>query len=151
MKIRRFTALALMLCLVVTLAACGALKDDGTYELGKDSITSMSGALGVERKMNGISAETKNGVQTNIYEYLTDPNDNTQAANDVAVYFQYLLDNDGFLSMKAFNGLPYEGGVEMQFAKSSVDEGKIIILDIEYNEKGYTLTFTKGTGTLNEY
>ena len=150
MKIRRFTAVALILGLVVTLAACGALKDDGTYELGKDSITSMSGALGEERKMNGVSAETKNGVQTNIYKYQTDPNDTTQAANDVAVYFQYLLENDGFLSMKAFDGLPYEGGVEMQFAKKSVDKGKIIILDIVYNEKGYTLIFTKGEGTLEE-
>jgi len=150
MKTKLLTASALILCLALVLSACGALADKGTYALGKDSVTSIAGALGEERKMNGVSAETKNGVQTHTYEYLTDPDDPTQAANDVAVYFQYLLDHDDFLSMKAFNGLPYEGGVEMQFAKNSVDDGKIIILDIVYNEKGYTLTFTKGKGTLEE-
>ena len=69
MKIRRFTAVALLMCLVAALAACGALKDDGTYELGKDSITSMAGALGEEHKMNGVSAETKTAfrrIYTNI-------------------------------------------------------------------------------------
>ena len=141
---------ALVLVLTFALAACNMLTDKGTYNLGNDSIKSMVGALGEDRKMNSISTATKNDVQTNIYGYLTDPDDNTQAANDVAAYFQYLLDNEGFLSLKAFDGLPYAGGVEMQFAKKSVDEGKIIILDIDYNEKGYTLTFTKGVGTLEE-
>jgi hypothetical protein len=126
------------------------LQDKGTYELGKDTITSIKGVIGDlgARKVTGISTATENGVQTKVYSYSTDPDDGTQAANDIAAYWNYISENDGFLSLVSFDGLPYEGGVELRFAKESVDGGKIIIMDIDYNAKGYTVTITKGEGTL---
>ena len=91
---------------------------------------------------------TRDGVLAMVIEYSTDPADHTQAANDVAIYFQYLRANESFVALKSFDGLPYEGGIEMSFAKNSVDTGNIIILDIDYNSKGYTLLFRKGEGSL---
>ena len=143
-------ASTLMLCLMLALASCSLIEDKGTYEMGNDSIISVKSVLGEmgARKMTSFNISINNGVQTNIYTYTTDPNDAKQAANDMAKYFQFICDNEGFLSMVTFDGLPYEGGVEMRFGKNSVDEGKIIILEIEYDTKGYTLTFTKCEGSL---
>ena len=96
----------------------------------------------------GSHTVTNSGVTTMTVVYSTGPKDHTQAANDMAKYFKYLMANNDFLALKSFSHLPYEGGVEMSFAKDSVDKGKIIILDIDYNTKGYTLKFQKNNGTL---
>ena len=122
-------------------------KDTEYYTLGNDKITSMTKLVG-QRKVVKTDSGTKGDIMGLVIEYSTDPNDHTQAANDVAKYFQYLLANEEFVSLKAFSGMPYEGGIEMSFAKNSVDNGKIIILDIQYNSKGYTLEFRKGAGSL---
>lgn len=144
---------ALLVLSIIFATSCGLMEDKGSYNMGKDSITSIKGAIGEmgARKMTGINTSTSNGEQKNIYTYKTDPNDGEQAANDIAVYFQYLINNDDFISLVTFDGLPYEGNTDfdLQFAKYSVDEGKIIVLDIVYDEKGYTLTFTKFDGTLD--
>jgi hypothetical protein len=52
------------------------------------------------------------------------------------------------MPLKSFDHLPFEGGVEMSFGKDSADAGNIIILDIEYNTKGYALLFRKTQGKL---
>jgi len=147
-KIKLIIAATLILCMTLSFASCGLFEDKGTYEMGKDSITSVKGVLGDlgERKMSGINLSTSNGVQTNSYTYTTDPNDEKQAAADMTKYFQYLCDQgkDGFLSLVSFDlPLPDDGGIDLRFAKNSVDEGKIILLEIKYDKKGYTLTFTK--------
>ena len=150
-QVKIIAAALLALFLTVALTSC-SLEDKGYYDMGADRITSVKGVIGEmgNRKMNSINVSTTDGVQTNIYEYKTDPSDKTQAANDMAAYFQRLLDTDGFITLISFDGMPYEGGIDMQFAKDSVDAGKIIILDIDYNSTGYTLTFTKCEGTLSE-
>ena len=117
------------------------------YTLGNDKITSITKVVG-QRNVIRSDAATTSGVTAMTVVYSTDPNDHTQAANDVGNYFQYLMANDDFLALKSFSGLPYEGGVEMSFAKESVDKEKIIILNIDYNISGYTLIFKKGDGIL---
>ena len=121
--------------------------DTDYYVLGNDKITSIIKVVG-ERKVVKSDPIAQEGVTGIVVEYSTDPDDFTQAANDVAKYFQYVMANDGFIPLKSFDSLPYEGGVEMSFAKESVDAGNIVLLDIDYNSKGYTLLFRKGKGTL---
>jgi len=130
-----------------TAAGAPADADAEYYTLGADKVTSITKIVGA-RDLVKSDTVTNADVTTMTMVYSTDPNDHTQAANDMAKFFQYLMANDGFIPLKSFDGLPYEGGVEMQFAKESVDAGKLIILDMNYNSKGYTLIFTKGTGTL---
>ena|GEM_PF-2981901 len=122
-------------------------SDTDHYTLGNDKITSIIKVVG-ERKVVRSNTEAKDDITAMVIEYSTDPNDMTQAANDIAKYFQYVMANDGFLALKSFDGLPYEGGIEMSFAKDSVDAGNIVLLDIDYNSKGYTLLFRKGKGSL---
>ena len=120
------------------------------YTLGNDKITSITKVVG-QRNVVESGVMRDRGVTTMTVAYSTDPADPTQASDDVARYFQYLLDNDDFLALKSFEDLPYEGGVEMSFGKDSVDKGQIIILDIDYNIKGYTLKFQKGEGMLTRH
>ncbi|MCL1876305.1 MAG: ankyrin repeat domain-containing protein [Synergistaceae bacterium] len=118
------------------------------YILGNDKIPSVMKVVG-KRNIVNYNTGIFDGVTMTAVTYWTDPADETQSANDVAKYFQYLLSNDGFISLKAFSGLPYEGGVEMSFARNSVDDGNIVIVDISYNTKGYRLVFRKGEGKLS--
>jgi len=117
------------------------------YTLGKDRIPSVLKVVG-NRNIVNFDTEIANGTMVMVIVYWTDWADPTQAANDMAKYFQYLLALDDFIPLKSFDGLPYEGGVEMSFAKDSADEGNIVILDIDYNSKGYSLMFRKGEGKL---
>ncbi|MCL1876308.1 MAG: hypothetical protein FWF87_08645 [Synergistaceae bacterium] len=126
----------------------GGISDTSEhYTLENDSIPSVMKVVG-QRNIVNYNSVTYSGGTNMAVVYWTDPADHTQAANDMAKYFQYLLDNDDFMSLKAFSGLPYEGGVEMSFGKNSVDAGNIIILDIDYNTRGYVLIFRKIEGTL---
>ena len=117
------------------------------YEIVNDSITSIETVVG-RRDMISYDTDFVDGNTVTTIVYETDPDDFTQAANDIAAYFQYLLDNDGFVSLVSFSSLPYVGGIELSFAKNAADPGNIIILDIEYDTTGYTLIFTTGEGTL---
>jgi len=144
----KFFNVAVIFCLALMYSACGLLTDTGYFEMGQDRITSIKGAGIGERKIVAKKSAIENGVQTNTYEYKTDAEDMTQAANDVFAYIMYLINNERFENLIAFDGLPYEGGIELKLAKESVDEGKIIILEIVYDSKGYKLIFTKGVGSL---
>jgi hypothetical protein len=120
--------------------------DGEFYTIGNDKISSIAKVVGQRNVVKSDFVMTDMLKLTVVYT--TDPADHTQAANDIAKYFQHIMANDGFISLKAFNNLPYDGGVEMSFAKDSVDKGNIVIIDIDYNSKGYTLLFRKGRGSL---
>ena len=117
------------------------------YELGRDSVTSITQIVG-DRRLYSYDTGTADSVATVTAVYLTDTGDETQAANDIWDYFQHLSNNEGFISLVSFDGLPYEGGIELSLAKNSVSKGEIIILYINYDSTGYALEFSKGEGTL---
>jgi nitrogen fixation-related uncharacterized protein len=117
------------------------------YDLGRDLVASITKIVG-EREISGYDRKTENGATILKAAYLTDPKDKTQPANDVWDYFQYLMNDEGFISLVSFDVLPYEGGVDLSLAKYSVDEGQIIIVNIYYDSGGYTLEITKCEGTL---
>ena len=119
------------------------------YELGDDKIPSVVMVVG-DRFCPEKGSSLVNGATVYTAEYTTDENDQAQAASDVYAYITYLMENEGFLNLIAFDNLPYEGGIELSLAKTSVDWGKIIVLNIDYGYGGYTFEFWKGEGTLTE-
>jgi len=148
-------ALIIIGCIVAFIAiavvaanlALGNTANADSYKIGKDEIASVKAVVG---KRDVVKTETSSGggVTTRTIVYKTDPDDPSQAAEDLGDYVTHLMENEEFLSLIAFDGLPYEGGIDLQFAKHSADKGKIIILDITYDSSGYTLVFTKMEGTL---
>ena len=116
------------------------------YTLDNDTITSITEVVG-QRSLAKLNTSTKSDVTSMTLEYSADPTDPKQAATDIAKYFQYVTDNDDFIPLKFSEEMQYTGG-EMSLAKNSVDDGKVIVLDINYDSKGYTLIITKVEGTL---
>jgi len=119
------------------------------YELGDDKIPSVVTVVG-DRFCPEKGSSLVNGATVYTARYTTDENDPAQVTDDVYAYIIYLMENEGFLNLIAFDSLPYEGGIELTLAKTSVDWGKIIILTIDYGYEGYTFEFWKGEGTLTE-
>ena len=120
------------------------------YTLGNDRILSIIELVG-KRSRPESGSSTIGGDLVLDYTYKTDVNDPTQAANDLASYITYLMQEEEFYNLVSFDGLPYEGGIDLSFAKESVDAGYIIIFDIKYDSSGYTFTIRKTEGTLTKY
>jgi len=130
---------------LILVAAGGILKSTanaGSYQLGNDSIPSVKTVVGL-RSVSGTSTSTSTGgVTTKVISY----NDTQSIQQDLADYAAYLQNSEGFIVTGAYDFNVASGTA--QLAKLSVDSGQIIILDITYDQTGFTLTFTKGAGTL---
>lgn len=132
-----------MLLALGMLAGCAALSSAEkltAYDMSGDSIPSVNSVVG-DRKVEGVSAGTSNGVAKQEYKYASD-----SVTQDLIAYIQELLNNQGFLGISDFDVSVIPGSG--QIAKASKDSGKIIIMQLDYTSTGYTITISKGEGTL---
>jgi hypothetical protein len=101
----------------------------GTYAVG-------------ERKVTGVSTGTDNGAQYKEYTY-----ESSTVSDDLIAYIiDDLVESGGWVALVDFNlnDVPGTG----QIATESKDEGKILIMDITYENSGYTIKITKTVGEL---
>lgn len=111
------------------------------YEISGDSVPSMAKVVGY-RKIRGYSTKIATGLSSKELTYVTD-----DAQKDVAAYVRYLRGNDNFILLTDFNpGLP-TGNV--QLAKPSTEQGKLVLVEIDYRLGGYTVKLVKGKGELH--
>ena len=113
------------------------------YTMGSDQIPSIKQIVG-KRSINSTETSTSNGVTTMKFVY----NDNQSPQQDLIDYTVYLRESEGFTVTVSYDLNKAFGSA--QLAKESLDEGKIIIMDIEYDSAGYTLVLTKCAGTLTK-
>jgi hypothetical protein len=150
-KFLKYSVVIVIVIVGVLLFFLDSTEKADYYTLGDDKIPSVKLVLGETRKVVKSNTEISNNVRARFIEYTTDPNDKMQASNDMKVYFQYLLDKEGFQSKGSGSKMTYRNGVAgetqftRQFGKDSVDAGKTIMLDIAYDSKGYTLDLKKVT------
>lgn len=123
--------------------AVGNTANAEEYELGNDTVKSIK-AVVEKRKVVSVSTEISNGVETKKMEYKSD---NVQ--EDLTKYATYLKNEAGYVLTKDMN-LSLSSST-IQFGKESQDSGKILLLTIDYDPFGYTITFQKGEGTLTLY
>lgn len=117
-----------------------ALKDDGVYTIGNDTVTSINGVLDNKKVVSG-STSTENGVKVIQKTYQTDGN----VKEELLKYANYLIENEEFLVVTDENG-------NLEMAKESSDNSEIIYITIEYGTSNeYTVTIKKGQGTLTKY
>ena len=118
-----------------------SLKDDGTYTMGNDTVTSINGVLDDKKVISG-STSTENGVKIIQKTYQTDGT----VKEELLKYANYLIQNEDFLVIADEEG-------NLEIAKESIDEGDIIYITIEYGNVSdeYTVTIKKGEGTLTKY
>ena len=152
---RKVPAIAIILVCFVVLLGIGILiavlvtgdtsKQD-FIKIGKDEIQSVKYILGEERKVSGVSTTTENGITKKVIVY----NVLYNQREDMLDYAQTLRDVYGFYFTDNTDETDFSGaeGVDLELVKESVEDDYLIILRIDYDSTGYTITLTRARGTL---
>lgn len=112
------------------------------YTIGKDSITSIKSVVGVRHIVN-VSSSLEKGILTKKYVY----NANKNIVDDVTKYIGKLK-SDGFLTVTKPDLSQIASTAK--YGKTSVEDGKVVFVEISYNTQGYTITLFSGTGTISK-
>lgn len=120
---------------IIAYVILGNISNIDEYELGKDVIKSIKMVV-EKREVTYASTETSDGKITKKIEYKSDT-----VQDDLMEYTYYLRTEGGFHLTKEMDLTVASSTIEME--KTSVDEGKIIKLTIEYNPSSYTITIQK--------
>jgi len=131
--------------LVISLVG-GSLKKTAEadyYEIGSDTVPSVKFILGEVREVNSVNTSTGSGVTTKAIGYNVSKNQGAEMEE----YAMALMGSHGFYSINDFD---FSGstGKGFEFSRESDEKGLIIILTIDYDSKGYTITLARGEGTL---
>ena len=137
----------LLLTLVVGPGIMRSAGKADYYKISDDEVPSIRLALGEERKVIGTnSASDVGGIRRKQYMY--DASEDTRG--DLVEYVTYLMENDDFLTITEIH-LDAETGKDMQLARNSVTEGKMVVVQIDYDKDGYTITLMWGDGEVTAY
>lgn len=132
--------------IITVFAACfaGCGKTDPVIKVGNDEIPTLYSVVG-ERKVTGVSKGIENGVH---YAEKTYPSSEV-SIDDIEAYVNALQDEYHFvITMMEDSGT----SVHSQLGNESVDEGKIIIIDINYDSSDdTTIQYQVMVGTLTRY
>ena len=113
-------------------------------KIGKDEVPSVKFVLGEERNVSGVSTSIENGVTKKEIKYSVSENQN----EEMYTYAVALTSDYGYFRLND-NDFTGTSGHNFQFAKESVEDGYLVIVRIDYDRYGYTITLSRGTGTLN--
>ena len=113
------------------------------YKLGNDTIRSIKSVV-EKRTVSSVSSEIANGISIKKIKYSS----NT-VQEDLVKYTQYLRNEGGFVLTKNMDLTVVPSIIEL--TKKSNETGKIVMMIIDYDMFGYTITIKKGEGTLNIY
>jgi len=138
-------AVVVVVALFAANMATGNIAGQDYIDMGPDQIPSVKLVLGEERNVSSYNSSTSNGIQTITIVYKVDENQ----AGDMRTYAEALMNRYEFFNTTEydFNGPTGSGFI---FATESVQEGFIILLQIDYDTSGYTITLTRGEGTLTK-
>lgn len=113
------------------------------YTMGSDTIKSVK-AVVEKRDVTSVSSGTSDGVHTKSMHYKSG-----SVQSDLVTYIQYLREEAGFQLLQDMDLRQCPAVV--QLGKESEDPGKILVMTIDYDQFGYTLTIKKGQGTVTSY
>ena len=116
------------------------------FTIGPDEVPSVMKVLGEQRKITKFNTGKSNGVDILEIKYEVDK----EQGYDLSDYINVLDKDYNFKSLKPYD-FNEPTGSEIEFAAKSKEDGYIIKLTIDYDEKGYSLTFRRGEGTLTIY
>jgi len=122
----------------------GKTANEEEYKLGDDTIKTVKAVVG-KRQVVSTSTESSNGMTTRRVEYKSE-----SVQEDLAKYIQYLRETEGFTLTGDMNLTKIPSTVHLG-KESSVNKGKLLMITIEYDAFGYTITIQKGNGTLSLY
>ncbi|MGI6545162.1 MAG: hypothetical protein ACOX2M_01800 [Fastidiosipilaceae bacterium] len=141
-------SMLILSAMLLFLVACGAplkkMAEIDTYSFGDDHIPSIRRIVGT-RQVTGFETKVDgNGDMSQMYQYRS-----STISDDLDQYGNYLVGQLNYV-VTIGGDLQEESG-SIQFATESVDEGKIILFDIEWSAGQYKFTLLKTIGTLTRY
>jgi opacity protein-like surface antigen len=145
-SIKLVVAVLAVAVLALALLGCTALKDAEQlqeYDLGTDKVPSLTSVVGM-RTVTAVNVGTGTNGEYKEYSYQTD-----SMVEDLQKYVLDDLLKNGWTATVDFNFYDMPGNA--QIASKSADDGKILLMDIEYASDSYTIKITKGEGTLTFY
>ena len=113
------------------------------YEIGSDKVPSVKLILGEVREVVSVNTSTGSGVTTKAIGYSVSKNQSAEMEE----YAMALMSSHGFYSISDFD-FSGSSGKGFEFSRESDEDGFIIVLTIDYDSKGYTITLQRGEGTL---
>jgi len=134
---------AIAAIVLVANVATGNVAGQDHFKIGPDEVPSVKLVLGEERDVSSYNSTTSGGIQTITIVYKVAENQNYEMER----YADALMYSDGFV-MITDNDFTGPAGSGFMFARESVEDGYVVIARIDYDSGGYTLTLTRGTGTL---
>ena len=139
-------AVVVVVAVIAANAATGNYAEKDFFDIGGDQVPSVKLVLSEERNITGVTTSTSGGVTTMVIKYKVDENQNSEMEQ----YALALMNRFGFINTTPYDfGPPTGSGI--QFAKQSEEEGKIVLVGIDFDNSGYTLTITRGEGTLTVF
>jgi len=145
MKRKNILLTSLIAALMLTLCACGALKDAAKlteYDFDADKVPSVNAIIGAERQVTGVlTGVSTNGMHYKEYTYKSDT-----VKEDLTTYLYFLMD-EGWIPIVDFDLNEGDTG-EAQLAIESADTGQILIVTATFEPNEYTIKVEKGEGTL---
>jgi len=127
----------------VALTVTGNIGDKDWIKIGKDEVPSVKLILGEKRAVTGVSTSVENGVTSKAITYSAAGNQ----SEEMQTYVHALVYDYGYYYLNEAD-FSDSRGTDFRFAKESVEEGYIVVVRIDYDRSGYTVTLSRGTGTL---
>ena len=128
---------------VVIFVANNALKEAAklqAYDFGDDKLRSFTSVVG-ERKVTGVgTSSSTSGVQQKNYTY------DTQTSAEDFIAYHNALGAAGYLVTQSKEGDDLKGSI--QYGCESADDGKIVQVDLSWENNRFAVELTKMIGTV---
>lgn len=154
MRKRTIEDIVVMTLLFITLIAIisavsmtvyiGKYKNDKYYVIGNDKIPSIYEVVG-KRKLSIYRMFSDKGIEKYKYKYIKIKN----VSSDLSKFTSELKENYNFVYTSDIDFSKDRGTVKL--SKNSVDDDKIIIIEINYSKNKYEIIISKGKGNINIY
>jgi len=147
-KLLLIIGIAVLVVAAGIIAAVVLLNNSGGdefFEIGDDAVPSVMYILGEKRKISSFSKSTSRGTDKIVVVYSVDKNQ----GEEMEEYAQALVDDFDFISVEEYD-FGGRRGSDFRFVKESDEDDELVVLvSIDFDSKGYTLTITRGEGTIN--
>lgn len=101
----------------------------------------------IDNEKSAVGMKIENTEMGTSKTYVYRDNDNSFSKN-LYNYFLMLKDKEGFEIVDIRDNINATNGA-LELGKKSKDDGKVIVIDMYYSEKGFELVYRKDVGAIN--
>ena len=136
-------AAVIIVAIIAGNTATGKAADRDYFRIGADEVPSVKLVLGEKRDVSSVKTGTTDNGREMVINYKVAEGQ----GNDMGIYAKALMDDYGYI-----NTTPYDftgpKGSGFEFAKESVMDGFVVLVQIDYGTGGYDLTLRVSAGKL---